>query len=187
MENNDNKFQEAFRVLTEKFAHDPDYRRAWSANIAMAFYDEVRRDKVFASEGEDLSQLTHERLHKIANRAAEYFLNNLCMDTKKPEVEGSFSSVMDQTRRAQVSRDVQDERNKQEGKWGQQNHDPFKYMAILMEEVGEASQAAVEAFDWKTQTWRHEMLAHHREELVQVAAVAQAQVECLDRAMWEKK
>lgn len=175
--------QEAVRVLTEALAHDPDYRRGWVANIAMQFFDEARRTDNF-SESSKLA-MTHDELHGVSNRAAEHFLDLLCMDSSLLETPGNYH--MDQIRRGQVSRDVQDERNKQEGKWGQQNHDPFKYMAILMEEVGEASQAAVEAFDWKTQTWRHEMLAHHREELVQVAAVAQAQVECLDRAMWEKK
>ncbi len=48
---------------------------------------------------------------------------------------------------------------------------------ILGEEVGEANKAALEAkFGSKT-------LAEYREELVQVAAVAVAMIQCLDRNM----
>lgn len=36
---------------------------------------------------------------------------------------------------------VADERNRQNEKWGAQHHDPTMWLAILMEEVGEAAQA----------------------------------------------
>lgn len=74
--------------------------------------------------------------------------------------------------------DVLAERNRQDAKWGEQNHDPFTYLAILIEEVGELGKAALhlrfggpEAFGV-------------REEAVQTAAVSLAIVECLDRAKW---
>lgn len=38
---------------------------------------------------------------------------------------------------------VRQERVKQFEKWGRQEHNAFTWMAILMEEVGEASQAAL--------------------------------------------
>jgi len=63
-------------------------------------------------------------------------------------------------------------------KWGEQNHDPFLYLNVLMEEVGECSQAALQArFEGGDES-------RIREEAVQVAAVALAIVECLDRKKW---
>jgi len=38
---------------------------------------------------------------------------------------------------------VKAERERQFAKWGKQRHDVFTWMAILMEEVGEAAQAAL--------------------------------------------
>lgn len=70
---------------------------------------------------------------------------------------------------------VADERVRQDAKWGEQNHHPFTYLAILGEEVGEANQAALQA-TFGGKTW-----ADYRTELVHVAAVAVAMIECLDR------
>ena len=61
------------------------------------------------------------------------------------------------------------ERQRQEDKWGQQNHEPFKWMTILMEEVGEAAKDALEN------------KSTYRDELVQAAAVAVAAIEGYDR------
>jgi NTP pyrophosphatase (non-canonical NTP hydrolase) len=73
--------------------------------------------------------------------------------------------------------DVLDERARQDARWGVQNHDTITYLAILMEEVGETAQAALEMrFGGPRGTE-----AHVRAEAVQVAAVALAIVECLDR------
>lgn len=66
---------------------------------------------------------------------------------------------------------VLDERIKQERKWGPQNHDPLKWNAILGEEFGEVSKAILE-----------KDMNNYREELIQVAAVAIAAIESLDRA-----
>lgn len=66
--------------------------------------------------------------------------------------------------------DIQAERERQEAKWGEQNHDPFVWLAILMEEVGEVGKATVER-DWR----------EYRAELVQVAAVAEAMILSTDR------
>jgi NTP pyrophosphatase (non-canonical NTP hydrolase) len=71
------------------------------------------------------------------------------------------------------------ERARQDAKWGTQNHDPFLYLNILMEEVGETSQAALDLRFGKG------TLQHLRDEAVQAAAVALAIVECLDRGKWE--
>lgn len=68
------------------------------------------------------------------------------------------------------------ERERQNDKWGVQNHDNGWWTAILVEEVGEAAQAALQArFGGR---YTEDDL---RMELVQVAAVAVQWVECIDR------
>jgi NTP pyrophosphatase (non-canonical NTP hydrolase) len=71
---------------------------------------------------------------------------------------------------APILMEVLQERIKQEKKWGQQNHEPLKWNAILGEEFGEVSKAILEK-DKK----------NYREELIQVAAVAIAAIDSLDR------
>lgn len=77
-----------------------------------------------------------------------------------------------------VLSEVKAERERQDKKWGQQNHHPVEWLAILGEEFGEVSKAACEAyFHYENgETW-----ADYRNELIQTAAVAVAMVECLDR------
>lgn len=74
--------------------------------------------------------------------------------------------------------DVLDERRRQDEKWGEQNHDPFAYLTVLGEEYGELCQCALHA------RFGGPAAEHIREEAVQVAAVALAIVECLDRGKW---
>lgn len=79
---------------------------------------------------------------------------------------------------------VLDERVHQDMKWGEQNHDPFIYLAILMEEVGETSQAALNLkFGKAVNSDRN--LEELKLEAVQTAAVALAIVECLERGKWK--
>ena len=66
--------------------------------------------------------------------------------------------------------EVLTERERQDEKWGEQNHDEFKWLAILGEEVGEVNKAALESKP-----------DEYRAELIQVAAVAMAMIECHDR------
>jgi NTP pyrophosphatase (non-canonical NTP hydrolase) len=71
--------------------------------------------------------------------------------------------------------EVAEERISQDAKWGEQNHLDFVWCAILGEEVGEVANAILEG------TFSDAPLAHVRDELVQVAAVAVAWVEAIDR------
>lgn len=61
---------------------------------------------------------------------------------------------------------VAKERERQDAKWGEQNHAPLKWSVILTEECGEVAKAALEVDH-----------AAYISELVQVAAVAVAAVE----------
>ena len=79
-----------------------------------------------------------------------------------------------------VIKEVFGERERQDQKWGEQNHHPMEWLAILGEEVGEANKAALEAhFSGHS---RYGVFDDYRKELIQVAAVAVAAVESLDRA-----
>lgn len=82
----------------------------------------------------------------------------------------------------QILEEIRTERERQDKKWGEQNHHPMEWLAILGEEVGEANKAALEAhFSGYERTGN---LSDYREELIQVAAVAIAMVESLDRDKW---
>ncbi len=65
-----------------------------------------------------------------------------------------------------ILQEIRDERQRQDDKWGSQRHlPPYTWMTILMEEVGEVAQAALEQDP------------NYATELVQVAAVAVAALE----------
>lgn len=66
--------------------------------------------------------------------------------------------------------EVEKERVRQDAKWGEQNHGVYKWLAILGEEVGEANKSALEG-----------NAPNYRDELIQIAAVAVAMIECHDR------
>jgi NTP pyrophosphatase (non-canonical NTP hydrolase) len=77
---------------------------------------------------------------------------------------------------------VIEERIRQDAKWGEQNHEPLKWLSILMEEVGELALAVNETiFDNGTDARAKGGLINIRREAVQCSAVALALVECIDR------
>jgi hypothetical protein len=87
---------------------------------------------------------------------------------------------MDEERQIFIVSQILNERSAQDEKWGEQNHNPVEWMSILMEEVGEASKEAIENhFNPDTK-----ILDKYRNEMIQVAAVALAMIECLDRDNW---
>lgn len=56
-------------VLRKALKKDKDYYFSWQSNIAMAFYDEDKRNKV---------RINSDILYIICNNAAKNFLNLLC-------------------------------------------------------------------------------------------------------------
>jgi hypothetical protein len=64
------EIEQAIDTLVKNLKEDKDYRRTWKANIAMSFYDEVKRRD---PEGKEIRNL-----HETANTAAENFLTMLC-------------------------------------------------------------------------------------------------------------
>ena len=97
--------------------------------------------------------------------------------------------------------EIQNEVQRQNEKWGEQNHSMIEWQGILMEEVGEAAKEAVDFhFENKKQTYRdnteyanldqankafgmlqRKRIQDYRNELIQVAAVAVQMIDCLDR------
>jgi hypothetical protein len=77
-----------------------------------------------------------------------------------------------------VLAEVWTERDRQDAKWGEQNHAPVVWLSILGEEFGEVCRAAYEAH-FNAAPW-----SDYRAELVQMAAVAVAMIQCLDRGQW---
>ena len=73
--------------------------------------------------------------------------------------------------------EVLHERRRQEALFGEQNHELPVYLSLLVEEVGEVGRAVNEITHKDSDTG----LADAREELVQVAALAVAIVERIDR------
>jgi len=69
------------------------------------------------------------------------------------------------------------ERDRQDRKWGEQNHDHQWWMLILMEEVGELAQAVLE----RQFGGSHGTPQQIKAEAVQVAAVAHAFLEYIER------
>jgi len=65
------KTEEAVKKLTCEIKKDAELRESYKSNIAMAFYDECVRNQVD-------DDLPLELLHKIANKAADNFLDNWC-------------------------------------------------------------------------------------------------------------
>jgi len=93
--------------------------------------------------------------------------------------EDELYTIISQARQADIIADVMAERFKQDKKWGEQNHDPVTFLAILVEEVGELAEAALHL------KFGGPKAANVREEAVQTAAVAIAILECLDRDTWK--
>ncbi len=83
--------------------------------------------------------------------------------------------------------EIQKERQRQNDKWGVQNHNAVEWIAILTEEVGEAGKEAVDfhfANDCcldNEDVIQQERIKNYRKECIQIAAVAVQMVESLDR------
>ena len=78
-----------------------------------------------------------------------------------------------------VLQEVANERERQNARWGEQNHKFEKWVAILGEEFGELCQAVCQTVIGSDEG--KDGTDSIRQEAIHVAAVAVALVECLDR------
>ncbi len=83
-----------------------------------------------------------------------------------------------------VLQEVQKERERQDAKWGEQNHEAGRWLAILAEEFGELAKEVVEIEFCSEREPCQCALIEMRAEAIQVAAVAVAMIECCDRNGW---
>jgi NTP pyrophosphatase (non-canonical NTP hydrolase) len=104
---------------------------------------------------------------------------------------GRKNEVLEMADQKSILIEVLEERKRQDTLWGIENLNPFLWLSILGEEVGECNKATQEAYDWKKKHFKRSpdhseiKLQELRTELIQVAAVAVAFVESLDRDEWE--
>lgn len=88
------------------------------------------------------------------------------------------SRVAELEAEAVVYSDIKAERVRQDEKWGEQNHEPAIWLAILGEEFGEVASAVIAMNCGKDK----QRPADYRTELVQTAAVCVNAIECFGRA-----
>lgn len=105
-------------------------------------------------------------------------INRLAIECRNADIDKLEQALFASTSRPH--RNVLDEQARQLEKWGEQNHDPYTFLAILLEEVGEYAQACLQTQFGGPKGGYVAM----REEAVHVAAVAMSIVECLDRSKW---
>lgn len=75
---------------------------------------------------------------------------------------------------------VKEEQDRQKRKWGEQNHGPYKYFAILSEELGEVAKVLEDVTYGKYESHK-EYRRQLEYELVQVAAVSVSWIEAIRR------
>lgn len=130
-------------------------------------YSQYRKNFDNAPEWSELSEEQQEGFKTASVHAAACILETL---------HGSKTSkryLIKPTTNQTINKEIQTERERQDKKWGKQDHTPHYWMVILMEEVGEAANAICgKAHDYK----------NYREELIQIAAVAVAAIESYDRS-----
>lgn len=74
----------------------------------------------------------------------------------------------------EILKDIASERERQDAKWGKQNHHPCIWMTILQEEIGEVAQAVQKEYlGWGKESDK----SNYYEELIQAAAVLVAMAE----------
>lgn len=98
-------------------------------------------------------------------------------DAALKELAYNFLSPAPEPKPVEVSREIEavlSERKRQDAKWGIQNHGPYAWLLILMEEVGEAAKAILEG-----------SALNYIKELSHAAAVAVAAMECANRGNLE--
>ncbi len=113
----------------------------------------------------------------FTNLDADTLLANMELDT---DADGTVTAIADGPA-ANVLHEVQRERQRQDSKWGQQNHGPMVWLGILAEEFGEVAKDANDFHFSKDVAVQLDKGRNYRAELIQVAAVAVAMVESFDR------
>jgi NTP pyrophosphatase (non-canonical NTP hydrolase) len=101
--------------------------------------------------------------------------------TESPNNSNPFLSSTTHGRIAQGY--ILQERQRQDAKWGEQNHDPCTWVTVLTEEVGELAETCLDYVRAVKDSTHYEDEARNRlkHEAIQCAAVATAIVEWIER------
>lgn len=143
----------------------------WINDYVQALKEHLRDALIKADE---LDSLKNDPKYSYAG----FPIPRAAIEARNAEIDDLRNQLVNVTDRAM--RNIMDERNRQDKKWGEQNHDPYTYLAILLEEVGEYAQACLQTQFGGDKGGFFKM----RDEAVHVAAVALAIIECLDRDKW---
>jgi NTP pyrophosphatase (non-canonical NTP hydrolase) len=88
--------------------------------------------------------------------------------------------IFKETLRHAALQDIINERKSQIEKWGDQNHGDLKWLSILVEEIGEVAKVVTEDCPAGVRVMSHEKCQENlEEELIQIAAVCVAWIECI--------
>lgn len=80
-----------------------------------------------------------------------------------------------------IFKEIREERNRQDRKWGEQKHKPIEWVALLTEEVGEVAKEAADCYFNNKKEEPITILKRYRDEVIQVAALAVSMIESLDK------
>ena len=83
---------------------------------------------------------------------------------------------------ALILKEILNERDRQDAKWGEQNHHPLMWFSIIGEEFGEMCHAFNE-YSFSDNIEHLEQMQH---EAIQVAACCVAMIECIERQVNKK-
>lgn len=133
----------------------------------------------------DIKEIEKDRTYTVNGKAVYRDMEQnwvapdpLTSEESKAFAAHTFGRIITPQPMCAVLEEVKQERLRQNAKWGEQNHTPIEWLAILGEEVGEANKAALEThFNYTGKVDYSE----YRAELIQVAAVAVSMIESLDR------
>jgi len=84
-----------------------------------------------------------------------------------------------------IIEEILSERKRQDLVFGEQNHDPVRWISILAEEVGSAAKKANNMRSANDERINELHLHKYETEVIQIAAVALAMLECLERGKWK--
>ena len=98
------------------------------------------------------------------------------------EVMKDKSKIFKRQKQFEIIDEIIYERERQDQKWGEQDHDLATWCLILGEEVGEVNQAVLEN---RFATGKYS-IDDVKKELIQVAAVAVSMLESINRQQYKK-
>jgi hypothetical protein len=152
-------------------------KEGFNGDVLFRVTEQTYRGTAFYKDKDEFEASNKLWVRSRISPAFEY--KNNCLYTQGSDVPGDNTSVLIPAKNWPDVKQAIDEYNKEmkpkDGIWGVQNHKPMEWLMILGEEVGEANKAALEAH------FGDKNIQEYRNELVQVAAVAQAAIESFDR------